>query len=96
MQKNPFSEEKNSFLEELFLNQLLLWYRFFFSIDNFEQKEMKKIRPIKKLVWLVNYYVLYPIRKNVGGAKEKIVNLFKTNTPKQAVYGRGKEQKKFR
>ena len=33
------------------------------------------------------------MRKSVGGFKDKIVSLFKTNTPKQAVYGRGKKQK---
>ena len=33
------------------------------------------------------------MRKRVGGFKDKIVSLFKTNTPKQAVYGRGKKQK---
>ena len=32
------------------------------------------------------------IRKSVDGFKDKIVlSLFKTNTPKQAVYGRGKK-----
>ena len=40
--------------------------------------------------WLINY-ILEPFRKGLGGFKDKIVSLFKTNTPKQTVYGRGKE-----
>ena len=44
---------------------------------------MTKIRPIK------NTWYNKPIRKSVGGFKDKIVSLFKTNTPKQTVYGRG-------
>ena len=44
------------------------------------------------MVWLVNY-IPDPIRKSVGGFKDKLVSLFKTNTPKQVVYGRGKKQK---
>ena len=47
----------------------------------FEQKEMKKKRPIKNTWydWLINY-VPNPIRKTVGGFKGNIVSLFKTNT----------------
>ena len=65
------------------------------DMDNFEQKEMKKIRPIKNTWydWLINY-IPELVRKNVGGFKDKIVNLFKTNTPKQTVYGRGKKLSK--
>ena len=61
-------------------------------MDKFEQKEMKKIRPIKNsgYDWLINY-IFEPIRKTVGGFKDKIESLFKTNTPKQTVYGRGKK-----
>ena len=57
--------------------------------DKFEQKEIKKIRLIKNnwYGWLINY-IPEPIRKRVGGFKDKIVNLFKTNTPKKTVYGR--------
>ena len=44
------------------------------------------------MVWLVNY-IPDTIRKSVGGFKDKLVSLFKTNTPKQVVYGRGKKQK---
>ena len=63
------------------------------DMDKFEQKEMKKIRPIKN-TWhncLINY-VFEPIRKSVGGFKDKILSLFKTNTPEKNVYGR-KESK---
>ena len=35
-----------------------------------------------------------PIRKSLGGFKDKIVSLFKTNTPKQTAYGRGKRLSK--
>ena len=56
---------------------------------------MKKIRPIKNTWynWLINY-IPDPIRKNVDGFKDKIISLFKTNTPKQTVYGRGKKLSK--
>ena len=61
-------------------------------MDKFEQKEMKKIRLIKNTWydWLVNY-VPEPIKKSVGDFKDKIVNIFKTNTSKQTVYGRRKK-----
>ena len=49
---------------------------------------MKKIRPVKNTWydWLINY-IPEPKRKSVGGFKDKIVSLFKTNAPKQTVYG---------
>ena len=58
---------------------------------------MKKIRPIKRTWydWLINY-IPKPIRKNVGGFKDKIISLFKTGTPKGTVYGRGKKISKPR
>ena len=61
-------------------------------MDKFEQKEMKKIRPIETNWYgcLINY-IPKPIRKSAGGFKDKIVSLFKTSTPKQTVYGRGKK-----
>ena len=61
-------------------------------MDRFEKNDMKKIRPIKNIWydWLINY-IPEPIRKSVGGFKDKIVSLFKTNKPKQTVYGRGKK-----
>ena len=53
------------------------------NMDKFEQKEMKKIRLIKNTWydWLINY-IPEPIRKSVGGFKDKIISIFKTNTPK--------------
>ena len=47
---------------------------------------MKKIRLIKNTWynWLINY-IQEPVRKSVGGFQDKIVSLFKTNTPKQTV-----------
>ena len=41
-------------------------------MDKFEQKEMKKIRPIKNTSydWLINY-IPEPIRKSAGGFKNK-------------------------
>ena len=53
------------------------------------------MRPIKNswYGWLI-YYIPVPIRKNVGGFKDKVISLFKTNTPKQTVYGRRKKVRK--
>ena len=55
-------------------------------------KKTKKIGPMKSTWygWLINY-IPEPIRKSVGGFKDKIVSLFKKNTTKQTVYGRGKK-----
>ena len=63
--------------------------------DKFEQKEMKKIRPVKNTWydWLINC-IPKPIIKSIGGFKDKIVSVFKTNTPKQTVYGRGRKLSK--
>ena len=68
--------------KRLFKNKYCVYY-----IEKFERKEMKKIRPIKNTWsdWLINY-IPDPIRKSVGGFKDKIVSLFKTSTPKQAVH----------
>ena len=64
-------------------------------MNKFEQKEMKKIRPIKNTCydWLINY-IPEPIRKSASGFKDKIASLFKTNTPKPRVYWRGKKLSK--
>ena len=43
--------------------------------------------------WLMNY-IPESIRKIAGGFKDKVVSLFKTNTPKQTLYGRGKKLSK--
>ena len=58
---------------------------------------MKKIGPNENTWydWLINY-IPEPIRKTVGGFKDKIVTLFKTNTSKQTVYGRGNKLSKPR
>ena len=65
--------------------------------DKFEQKETKKIRPINNTWydWLINY-ITEPKRKSIGGFKDKILSLFKTNRPKQTVYGRGKKLIKWK
>ena len=62
-----------------------------------KKKEIKKIGPIKNnwYDWLINY-IPEPIRKRLGGFKDQIVSLSKTNTPKQTVYGRGKKLSKPR
>ena len=46
-------------------------------MDRFEEKEMKKIRPIKN-IWHDKFinYVPEPITKIVGGFKDKIVSIF--------------------
>ena len=61
-------------------------------MDKFEQKEMTKITPFKNTWydWLIDY-IPEPIRKSIGGFKDKVIRLFKTNTRKQTVYGRGKK-----
>ena len=79
-------------IEELLFKPIIV------SIDDmykFEQKEMKKIKPIKNTWhdWLINY-IPKPMRKSLGGLKDKVISLFKTNTPKQTVYGRGKKLSK--
>ena len=60
-----------------------------------DMKKMKKIRPVKNtwFDWLTNY-IPEPIRKSAGGFKDETGNLFKTNTPKQTVYGRRKKLSK--
>ena len=45
--------------------------------------------------WLINY-IPEPIRKIVGGFKDKVVSLFNTNTPKQIVNRRGKKLSKLK
>ena len=65
------------------------------NMDNFKQKEMKKIRLIKKTRydWFIDY-IPEPIRKSVGGFKNKVISLFKTNTPKNSSVWERKEIKK--
>ena len=54
-------------------------------MDRFEEKEMKKIRQIKNTWydWFINY-IPEPVRKSVGGFKDKVLSLFKAYTPKQS------------
>ena len=60
-----------------------------------KNKEMKKIRSNKNIWynWLINY-IPELIRKGVGRFKDEIVSIFKINTPKETVYGRGKKRSK--
>ena len=62
------------------------------DMDSFEEEELKKIRRIKNTWydWLITY-IPKPIRKSVSVLKDKFVSLFKTNTPKQTVYGKGQK-----
>ena len=64
-------------------------------MDKFEQKEMKKKRPVKDTWqdWLINY-TPEPIRKSESDFKDQVVSIFKTNIPKQTMYGRGKKLSK--
>ena len=57
------------------------------------KKEMKKIRPVKNTWydWLINY-ITEPMRKSVGGFKDKIVSLFKTSKQKQTMFGEERNQ----
>ena len=41
-------------------------------------------------------YVPEHIIKSVGGFKDRVISLFKTNTPKQAVFGQGKKLNKLK
>ena len=61
-------------------------------MEKFEQQKIKNIRPIKSTWYdcLINY-IPEPIRKSVGGFKDKVVSHFQINTPKQTVYGTGKK-----
>ena len=64
------------------------------EMDKFEQKNEEN-KAIKNTWynWLIDY-IPQPIRKTVGCFKEKMVSRFKTNIPKQAVYGRRKKLSK--
>ena len=63
-------------------------------MDKFEQKEMKKISPIKSTWydWLINYFPEL-IRKRVGCFKDITIIIFKTNIPKQT--GRMGEERSY-
>ena len=79
-------------LEELFFKLIIVSIDY---MDKFQQKEMKKIRPNKNIWynWLIDY-IPESKRKSVSGFKDKGISLFKTNTPKQTVYGWGKKLSK--
>ena len=64
-------------------------------MDKFEQKEMNEIWSFKSTQydWLINYIPEH-LRKSLGGFKDKIVSLFKTDTLKQTVYGKEKKLSK--
>ena len=51
------------------------------DMDRLEEKEMKKKKHIESTwyEWVINF-ISESIRKNVGGFKDKVVCLFKTNT----------------
>ena len=70
-------------MEKLLFKQIILFIE---KMDKFEQQEMKKIRPIKSTwyVWFINY-ISEPIRKSLGGFKDKIVSLFPENKNKNII-----------
>ena len=72
-------------IEELFFKSIILSID---DMDKFEQKNMRKISPIKNTWydWLINYLPEL-IRTSVVGFKDNVINLFKINSPKQTVYG---------
>ena len=65
-------------IEELFCKSIIVSKD---DMDKFQQKEMKKTRHVKITWydWLTNY-IPDPIRKSVGGFKDKVVCLFKANS----------------
>ena len=66
--------------------------------DRFEEEGLKKkIRPIKNTWydWLINY-IPKPIRTRASVLKDNFISLFKTNIPKQNIYGRGQKLSKPR
>ena len=65
------------------------------DMNKFQEKEMRKIIPIKNTWydWLINY-IPEPIRKIVGGFKDTVISLFKTNIPKPKIDRGGEKLKK--
>ena len=64
-----------------------------FDVQIIKTKNIEKKYSSTWYDWLVKY-IPEPIRKISGGFKVKVVILFNTNTPKQTMYGRGKELSK--
>ena len=60
---------------------------------NYKSKMLRKKYSNTWYDWLINY-IPDPIRKIVGGFRNKSVSLFNTNIPRQTVYGRGKKLNK--
>ena len=58
------------------------------DMDRFQKKEMKNIRPVKNTSfdWLINY-IPDPIRKSLGGFKDKIVNFLRQTHLKKLCMG---------
>ena len=81
------------------LNIIFLLLKTFFSwyitMENSSYKnkntEKKYYNTWCNCLW-ITFLTLYA--KNLGGFKDKVASLFNTNTPKQAVYGRGKKLSK--
>ena len=73
-------------IEELIFKPIIVSLN---DMIKFKQREKKKINPIKNTCydWLINY-ISEPIRKSVGSFKDKVIIIFKANTPKETVYGR--------
>ena len=72
-------------IEELFFKRIIV---FIDAMEKFEQKEMNKIRLIKNTWydWLIRY-IPEPIRKRVGGFKEKITSLLRQAHPNKPCMG---------
>ena len=59
---------------------------------NYKNKNIEKKYSNTLYDWLINY-IPNPIRKVVGGFKDKVVNLFNTNTPKKNLAWERKDTK---
>ena len=68
-------KENKREIEELFFKPIIVSID---EMDKFEQKEMKKIRPIQSAWydWFINY-IPASIRKSAGSFKDKIVSFFR-------------------
>ena len=66
-------------------------------MDRFEQKEVKKKRPIKNTLydWLINY-IPEPIKKRWVVLKIDLFIFFKQTSGKQTMWGKGKKPNKLK